>query len=162
MNWLDIVVLCLAGAGLLKGLKDGVIKQTVSLVALILGIFFCGKAAAWLKTYISGWGFPGQGVTILSYILGFLMIVGILLLAGEIMHRVVGATPLSLLNHVGGGLFGLLIMLLFISLLLNLLEIIDRGSVLLSIESKVESRFYYPVRQIIATIFPGDVFSLPK
>ncbi|MDR1937128.1 MAG: CvpA family protein [Tannerellaceae bacterium] len=159
MNWLDITLLCLAGVGFLKGLFDGVIKQVVSLIALVVGIFFCAKVAAWLREYIIGWGFPEQGVTVLSYILGFLLIVGILLLAGEIMHRIVGKTPLSVLNHIGGGLFGLLIMILFISLLFNLMDMIDRGSVLISVESKVESRFYYPVKQIIPTIYPRGLFS---
>ena len=52
MNWLDITLLCLAGIGFVKGLFDGVIKQVVSLIALVIAIFFCGKAAAWLKGYI--------------------------------------------------------------------------------------------------------------
>jgi membrane protein required for colicin V production len=159
MNWLDITLLCLAGIGFVKGLFDGVIKQVVSLVALVAGIFFCAKAAAWLKAFIVGWGLPEQGVTVLSYILGFLMVVGILLLAGEIMHRLIGATPLSVFNHIGGGFFGLLIMILFLSLLLNFMEIVDSGSVLISTESKIESRLYHPIRQIIPTIYPQGLFS---
>lgn len=40
MNWLDIVLVCLAGIGFVKGLFDGVIKQVVSLIALVVAIFF--------------------------------------------------------------------------------------------------------------------------
>ena len=99
MNWLDITLLCLAGIGFVKGLFDGVIKQVVSLIALLVGIFFGTKAALWLRGYILalGW-FPEQGVTVLSYVAGFLLIVGVILLAGEILTRVVGATPLSVLT----------------------------------------------------------------
>ena len=59
MNWLDIVILCLAGIGFVKGLFDGFIKQVVSLIALLFAIFFCGEVADWLKDYIMalGW-FP--------------------------------------------------------------------------------------------------------
>jgi membrane protein required for colicin V production len=159
MNWLDITLLCLAGIGFVKGLFDGVIKQVVSLIALVAGIFFCAKAAVWLRALIIGWGLPDQGVTVLSYILGFMLVAGVLLLAGEIMHRIIGATPLSVLNHIGGGFFGLLVMILFMSLLFNLIEIIDSGSVLISRESKIESRFYPPVKQIIPTIYPRGLFS---
>ncbi|MDR1644634.1 MAG: CvpA family protein [Tannerellaceae bacterium] len=158
MNWLDIMLLCLAGIGFVKGLLDGVIKQVVSLIALAAGIFFCAKIAVWLRGYIISWGFPEQGVTILSYIIGFLLIVGLFLLAGEIMHRIIDATPLSILNHLGGGLFGLLIMLLFLSLLFNLMEIIDSSSILISAESKARSHLYHPIRQIIPTIYPHDLF----
>ena len=133
MNWLDITLLCLAGIGFVKGLFDGIIKQVVSLIALVIAIFFCGKAAAWLKGYI---------------------------LAGELVTKVVGATPLSVINHLFGGFFGLLVVLVFTSLLLNALEFVDRGSVLIHRQSKIESRFYYSVKQIVPTIFPHNLFSL--
>ncbi|MDR1402872.1 MAG: CvpA family protein [Tannerellaceae bacterium] len=163
MNWLDIVLVCLATIGLMKGLFDGVVKQVVSLIALAIAIFLCGKVAAWLKGYILSWGWaPEQGVTILSYILGFLLIVGLLLLAGEIVHKVIDVTPLSILNHLAGGILGLLLMIVFTSLSLNLIEIADRKSALISVESKVESRFYNPVKQIIPVIYPSGLFSIEE
>ena len=160
MNWLDIVLVCLAGIGFAKGLFDGVIKQVVSLIALMAAIFFCAKATAWLKGYIlaSGW-FPEEGVTILSYIAGFILILGVVMLAGEIVHRVIGVTPLSILNHLVGGVFGLCLTVIFVSLLLNILEAVDRGSVLIPRESKIESRFYNSVKEIVPTIYPGNLFS---
>jgi membrane protein required for colicin V production len=160
MNWLDIVLVCLAAIGLLKGLFDGVIKQVTSLIALVVAIFLCGKAAAWLKVYILSleW-FPEQWVTVFSYVAGFLLITGIVLLAGVIVHKIIDVTPLSMLNHLAGGLLGLLLMIVFISLLLNLIEITDRGSALISPETKVESRFYDPVKRVIPTIYPSGLFS---
>ncbi|MDH6311496.1 membrane protein required for colicin V production [Parabacteroides sp. PFB2-10] len=159
MNWLDIVILCLAGVGIVKGLFDGIIKQVVSLIALVAGIFFCGKAAQWLRGYIIDldW-FPPEGVSIISYVLGFFLIVGIVLLAGEIVNRVVGVTPLSIINHLLGGVFGLLVMILFISLFFNLLEAIDSGSVLIRMQTKLDSRFYYTIKEILPTIFPSNLF----
>ena len=159
MNWLDITLLCLAGIGFVKGLFDGVIKQVVSLIALLVGIFFCTKAALWLRGYILalGW-FPEQGVTVLSYVAGFLLIVGVILLAGGILTLVVGATPLSVLNHLAGGVLGLCFMMAFISLLLNGMEMIDKGSVLIPRGAKVESRFYNSVKEIIPTIYFQNLF----
>lgn len=106
-----------------------------------------------------GW-FPEEGVTILSYIAGFILIMGVFILAGELVTKVVGATPLSVINHLFGGFFGLLVVLVFTSLLLNALEFVDRGSVLIHRQSKIESRFYYSVKQIVPTIFPHNLFSL--
>lgn len=159
MNWLDITLLCLAGIGFVKGLFDGVIKQVVSLIALLVGIFLCTKAALWLRGYIVAlnW-FPTEGVTILSYVAGFLLIAGVILLSGEILDRLVGATPLSVLNHIGGGVVGICFMMAFVSLLLNGLEIIDRGSVLIPQQAKVESRYYNTVKEILPTIYFQDLF----
>ncbi|MDR1623474.1 MAG: CvpA family protein [Tannerellaceae bacterium] len=163
MNWLDIVLVCLAAIGLMKGLFDGVIKQVVSLIALVIAISLCGKVAALLKVYILalGW-FSEQDVTILSYILGFLLLMGTVLLAGVVVHKIIGVTPLSVLNHMAGGLFGLLLMIIFISLLLNLIEIVDRSSALIPLETKVESRFYDPVKRIIPTVYPSGLFSIEE
>lgn len=160
MNWLDITLLCLAGIGLGKGLFDGFIKQVVSLIALVAAIFLCGEAAGWLRGYIValGW-FPEQGVSILSYVAGFVLIMGVLVLAGEIVTKVIDATPLSIINHLGGGLLGLLLSLLFTSLVLNLLDFVDKSSLFISRETKVESRFYEPVRRIVPTIYPHNLFS---
>ncbi|MCD7916627.1 MAG: CvpA family protein [Tannerellaceae bacterium] len=93
MNWLDILLLCLAGIGFMEGLFDGVIKQVVSLIALIVAIFFCGKVAVWLRDYIVALDWiPGEWVTLVSYVAAFLLIIGVVLLAGEIVHRVIGIT----------------------------------------------------------------------
>ena len=80
------------------------------------------------------------------------------LLAGEILTRVVGATPLSVLNHLAGGVLGLCFMMAFISLLLNSMEMIDKGSVLIPRQAKVESRFYNSVKEIIPTIYFQNLF----
>ncbi len=147
----------------MKGLFDGIIKQVVSLIALVFAIFFCGKAAAWLKGYILalGW-FPEEGVTVLSYIAGFILIMGVFVLAGELVSKVVGATPLSVVNHLFGGFFELLVVLVFTSLVLNVLEFVDRGSVLIHRQSKMESRFYYGVKQVVPTMYPHNLFSLDE
>ncbi len=159
MNWLDIVILCLAGIGLIKGLYDGMIKQVVSLGAFIIGIYLCSGAALWLKGYLIklDW-FPPQTVTVLSYFLGFVLIVSVVLLAGQVVHKLINVTPLSLFNHTIGGILGLLMTVLFISLLLNMLELLDRDSIILPQEIKVESRFYYSIKNIIPAMLPEDLF----
>ena len=160
MNWLDIVILCLLGVGLIKGLFDGMIKQVTAVVALIIGIYLCSGVAIWLCDFFKQleW-FPQGAVLLTSYFLGFVLIVGILLLAGRIIHQLIDATPLGFFNHIIGGLVGFVLMVLIISVLLNLIEVVDRQSVLLSQEIKVESRYYDMIRKIIP-FFPGNLFGL--
>ena len=163
MNWLDIVILCFLGAGLIKGLFDGVVKQVVALVALIVGIYLCSRTASWLCIYLVQleW-FPQEAVLFASYFLGFILIVGIILLAGSIVHRIVDATPLSIFNHIIGGLIGFVLMVVFISVMLTLIEMVDHQSALIPQEIKVESRFYYVIKNIIPNHFPGNLFELQK
>jgi membrane protein required for colicin V production len=162
MNWLDIVIVSLAGIGLIKGLRDGFIKQAASLIAMIIGVYLCAGSAEWIRGYLTKWDwFPPHLIVMTSYLAGFILIVGFVVLTGSIVHRIISATPLSIFNHIAGGVLGLLIMALFLSLLLNVIELFDRNSVILSQELKVESRLYFPIKNIIPTIFPGNIF-MPK
>lgn len=160
MNWLDITLLCLAAIGCIKGLFDGFIKQVVSLIALVVGIFFCGKVADWLRVYLVelGW-FPQNSISVVSYVAGFILIVGLVLLVGEIFDRLVGATPLSIINHLAGGVIGIVLTLIFISLFLNGLNIIDKNSFIIKKETKATSIFYESVERIFPTIYPHNLFT---
>ena len=161
MNWLDITILCLCGVGLIKGLFDGMIKQVVALAALIIGLYLCSGVSGWLCGYATdlAW-FPPKAVVPVSYVLGFILIVGIVLLAGNIVHRLISATPLGFFNHLIGGFLGVVLMVLFISVVFNIMEVVDIKSTFLSQELKVESRFYDIIRSIIPSVFPGNLFEI--
>ncbi len=159
MNWLDITLLCLTGVGLVKGLFDGIIKQAISLIAVIAAIFLYAKAGLWLHEYIVklGW-FSENVIMLICYIAGFIFILAIVLLAGEIIHRIISATPLSLLNHLGGGVFGAALSLIFISLALNIIQIADTQSIVIPKKIKTTSLLYEPIKKIIPTISPTGLF----
>ena len=160
MNWLDIIIIVLCVGGLIKGLIDGMIKQVVALFALICGIYLCSGVASWLYGYLMQIeSFPANAIIPLCFILGFILIVGVVMLAGNIIHRLISVTPLSIINHLIGGIVGLLLMILFISVVINLLEIADVSANLIPPEIRDESRFYYIIKSIIP-VFPGDLFQL--
>ena len=50
-------------------------------------------------------------------------------------------------------------MMFYLSLTLNVMEYIDRGSLLIPREAKVESKFYYSIKEIVPTIGPTNLFS---
>ena len=161
MNWLDIVIVILCVAGIVKGLHDGMIKQLVAVGALIIGIYLCSGVAKWLFSYMIYLEWLPQHIGLwISYFLGFVLIVSIILLAGKVVHRLIDATPLSIFNHLIGGFVGLILMVLFISVLFNLIEMVDHQSSLLSPEIKTESRFYLIIKDIIPSLFPGNLFEI--
>ncbi|MDR2917801.1 MAG: CvpA family protein [Tannerella sp.] len=159
MNWLDIVCICLAVVGFIKGYSDGFIRQIVTLIALITAIYFCSKVAVYLREFLlkSEW-FPEHSVTIVSYVLAFILIVGVIILAGGVIHKLLNVTPLSLLNHLAGGIFALLATVVLLSLTFNLLEGLDHQSVLIPHETKIESRMYVYIKNIVPAIYPADLF----
>jgi membrane protein required for colicin V production len=161
MNWLDIVLAGLAIAGLLKGWHDGLVRQVVALVAFVAAIYLCSGVAESFRGYLlrKEW-LAEQAATMVSYILAFVLIAGVILLAGWVIHRMISLTPFSLPNRLAGALSGLIVTVLFLSLTLNLLEGLDRRSQLISHETKVESRFYFYIREFAPTLYPVELFIL--
>ncbi|MDR0794548.1 MAG: CvpA family protein [Tannerella sp.] len=159
MNWLDIALFCLAIAGIIKGFCDGFVRQIVFFLALIAAIYLCSHIAINVREYViqTRW-FSEPVITYVSYILAFILITGVITLVGWIIHKMISVTPLSLLNQLAGAGLGLVITLLFISLTLNIMEGLDRRSNLISRETKVESRFYFYVKDIIPSIYPLDLY----
>jgi membrane protein required for colicin V production len=161
MNWLDIALVCLAVAGFLKGWRDGFVRQAVSLLAFAAAIYLCSEVAASLREYLAGkeW-FSAQTVTMASYILAFLLIAGVVFLAGSLIHKMISVTPLGLFNHLAGSLVGLVITALLLSLSLNLLETMDADSKLIPRETKMESRLYFRFKEFVPAVYPSELFIL--
>lgn len=159
MNWLDITLICLIGLGLVKGLFDGIIKQVVSLIAILAAVFFCGRVAMYLCGPISSLQLFSDSMLVpVCYILGFLLILGGLFLVGGLIHRVVGATPLGIINHLLGGVIGLVVMAFICSALINIFEMADKHSSIIPEGVKKEARLYYRIQSLIPAIYPYFYF----
>ena len=145
---------------MVKGFIDGAIRQVVALVALVFGIYLSAGSAGWLREYLMQleW-FPEQLVYPSSYFLGFVLIVGVILLAGYIIHKLVSVTPLGIFNKILGVVLGLVLMLLFMSFLLYIIELFDTNSTLIPQEIKSGSRFYDSIKNIMPTL-PGNLFKV--
>ena len=158
MNWLDIVIIVCPATGLLKGLKDGFIKQAVSLVALIIAIIFAGKISVpvriFLMQHIIGDAISPQIITALCYIIAFVLIIVIIHLAGKLVNFAIKLTPAKPLNILLGGLFGVFIWTLSLSIVLNLFAVFDSGSTIISKQAQDQSTLYYPIRGILPMILP--------
>ncbi|MDR2764312.1 MAG: CvpA family protein [Tannerella sp.] len=159
MNGLDYVLAGLAIAGLIKGWIDGLLRQVVSLIALAAAIYFCSEVAESLREYLlrKEW-LEEQAATMTSYVLAFVFIAGVILLAGWVIHKMISLTPFSLPNRLAGAFFGLVVTVLLLSLTLNLLDGLDRQSQLISYETKVESRFYFHIKEFAPAIYPVELF----
>lgn len=155
MNWLDITFVCLIGLALVKGLFDGIIKQVVSLIAVVIAFLFSGKAAGVLMPYLAKleW-FEGNTLTVMSYVAAFLVILAACILVAELLHRLIDVTPLGILNHLFGALLGGVTMVLLLSLFLNVWDVIDPKATILFGTTRNESRLYPTVKAIVPTLFP--------
>lgn len=106
LNWLDIILLVILGVTVILGLIKGLIRQIFGILTvvagLILAVLYYSAAASFFQRF-------GAGAT-LSKFLGFLMIFFVILILGWVVSRLFSKLmkgPLKFLNHVLGGVFGL-------------------------------------------------------
>jgi membrane protein required for colicin V production len=158
MNGLDIAIVVVIAIGLIKGLKDGFVKQIIALIALILAIVFAGQIAipvrSFLLQHVTGQAFSPQIITALCYILAFVLIILAISLVGKIIDIAIKLTPAKPLNMLLGGLFGVFIWTLSLSIILNLFAVFDSGSTLLPRRVQEQSALYEPVKSILPTVYP--------
>jgi membrane protein required for colicin V production len=108
MNWLDILILITLAASVIGGLATGIVKGLVSLAGLMLGIFLAGlyyeTVAGWLG-FISN---PDIAKTaaFIAIVVVVMIIAG---LVGSLLHKLISAIMLGWLDHLLGGVLGLLI-----------------------------------------------------
>lgn len=146
MNLIDIIILTPIGIGFVFGLFKGLIKELTSLAAIIIGIYGSKLFAPVFGNFLLKFFKLNNSLIIpLSYLIVFLLIVGILMLLAHIFDKVISSISLGGLNRVLGGFFGALKYALIISFLINIVDVLDQQFSFISEESKETSITYTPI-----------------
>lgn len=115
MNWLDIIVLGLVFIFGLKGLSSGLIREIFGIIGMIGGfvaaIRYKEEIGAWISKNIYDLGELGvMSASGTEAVVGFLAalfgIWFVALILGELLTKLLGLTGLSLIDRVGGFVFG--------------------------------------------------------
>lgn len=154
MNTLDIVLLVLVGLGLVHGLFKGLIMEVATLLALILGIWGASRFSYFAAALISEWlEWDESVVHIAALATTFIIIVFVINLVGKIINKIANAIALGLLNRVLGGLFGLVKVVVVLSVIVAVLRYFDMGLPFVSEEMRQESMIYGLVNELSNVFF---------
>ena len=154
MSFFDIVIGILLVWGLYKGLKNGLFVEVASLVALIAGIY-----GAIHFSYITGeylaerFDWSEQYLKIAAFLITFFAIIIVVNLAGKFLTKIADFAMLGLLNKIAGGIFGMLKVAVILGALLIFFERLTSSFDIINEETKQESVFYEPIKEIGALVF---------
>ena len=155
MNFIDLIIVVLLILGAVRGFTDGFVKELASLLALILGIWgaikFSSFTAARLYEYFD---MTGRYVGIIAFMVTFIVIVILIHFIGVLVDKFVDAIELSFLNRLVGIVFGLFKTALILSVIFVILNAIDARLPFLPKDKIEQSKFYNPIADIAAAIFP--------
>lgn len=156
MNFIDIILLIPLAYAAWKGFKKGFIIEIFTLLAFFVGIYsgihFSDYAAGKLTDNFEA---NSPYLPTVSFTLTFLAVGALVFFAGKSIEQVVKITALSPMNKMGGLVFGMLKMLLILSVLLSLVESYSEKNNLISQKSRNESTLYHPVKSVGLYTVPG-------
>lgn len=152
---IDILILLLIAAGMVKGYMSGFIRQLLSIAGLIVGLF----AANALYMPLAGELCPAVTESrtlaqVLAFIGIWIAVPLLFALGASILTRLLEAVSLGWLNRSLGCAFGALKMLLVVMLAIWVLGIIDTDNSLIRETKKSESLFYYRIEALAGMLLP--------
>lgn len=156
MNTTDIIILVILGIALIKGLKDGLVRQIGGIVGLILGIYLAYKFSDLLSGWLNQWINASESIVkIISFSVIIIGVVLCMSLLGRLLEKIFQLTTLGWVNRVLGVLFSLFAAILIIGVLASLLTYVNEEWFTLIPENQFsDSKLIEPITKISDTIFP--------
>ena len=155
MNVIDIIILVCCIPALFHGFSKGFVSQTISLIALVLGVWLSFKFSVpfgdWLKSFAD---LPGTVLHIIAFALILTIVMLVLTLIGKAIEKVVKLAMLGWLNKLLGIVFALLKAVLIIGLVIIIFDAIYNLIPFVSSDTLNESVLYNPIKSIANTVFP--------
>lgn len=156
MNILDIIIIIPIVAGFVIGLFKGLVKELLSLIAIVLGIYGAKTFEPMVtKLLLSIFDIQQKVAQPISYLILFVLIaIGLLILA-NMLDKLLSAISLGGLNKLLGGIFGGVKYALIVSVLLNIFNALDNRFSLIKEDIKKESITYYPMIKLAPELWKG-------
>ncbi|HEY9029138.1 MAG TPA: CvpA family protein [Burkholderiaceae bacterium] len=107
LGWVDIALLAVFGLSVLIGLWRGFVFEIVSLLGWLVAFVIANSAGPFLAEFVP-FGSDPQVRLWTAYIVVFLAILLTCTLLARMLRALISATPLSFVDHLLGGVFGVM------------------------------------------------------
>lgn len=155
MNIIDVIIVIFLIWGAVKGFIDGFVVQSLTLVALVLGIWAGVEFSDVLAGFISQhFSIKGKLLPAFSFAIIFLFILIAMHFVSKLLTQFLGKVMLGTLNRIGGIFFGILKMAFIISVMMVLLQKLDLSKLIFDQQQAEESKLYKPISKMAPAIFP--------
>lgn len=154
MNYLDIILGIVLLFGLFKGLKNGLLIEIASLIALILGVYgaihFSYYAVDFLNEKVD---WSEHAINLTAFAVTFIIIVVVITLAGRLLTKVASLAMLGIVNRILGGVFGLLKSAFILSVLIMFFSAMTNS--LIDEETREDSILYNTIKPLGPAFLPS-------
>jgi len=155
MGTFDIIILVCFLPAIYLGIKNGLVKQLISLCVIFFGIKlslqFSEPVAAWLIEHFEMKEFVGK---LISFIVIFLVVCIVFSLIGKIIEKIIQITLLGWLDKLLGIVLSIAVFALAISVLIYLFDLVNSNLQLVEQAKIAESKFYPHLLNLAKEAFP--------
>lgn len=152
----DVLILFLIATGAIWGFVNGLIYQIASVVGLIAGFLIARGISFELADFLFS-HFPDVSETIcrvMAFIIIWLLVWLICRIAGKFVVQLLTLVGLGLFDRSLGAVAGALKMIVLLSLIINMVDVLDTECRIVSTETKETSKLYHPVKNVVANYLP--------
>ncbi|MCF0177689.1 MAG: CvpA family protein [Bacteroidales bacterium] len=155
MGVIDIAILACFLPAIVLGFKNGLVKQLISILILVLGITlsirFATTGAEFLQPYLE---IDFKWLKIISFAVIFILVALVLSLVEKLITKIVKITLLGWVNHLLGMILGIVECAVILSLVVYFFDSVNSLIELLPQEKIAESQLYSPMLELSRTVFP--------
>lgn len=152
MTFIDFCVLIPLCWFAFKGLKNGLIYEVTSILALVLGVCLANRFSSGVAMLLTNVTFAKP----VAFIIVFVAVILLVHLLGNLMKKIVKLAVPEVVDHIFGLLFGACKVLVVSSVALFAIQNIDRYELLLKKETKEKSFTYQYVEPIVPNALGWD------
>ncbi len=156
MNYIDLVICIPLVWGLYKGFTKGLIIEAASLVAFGLGVWGGVHFSDFVAQQINDlfhWKSPY--LPVVSFGITFLCIIILVYFVAKLVQKLVKGMALGGINKVGGAVFGAMKFAMVLSVIIFVMDAIEKSYPLISLKTKEGSVLYKPIGKIAPTLIPA-------
>lgn len=155
MNWFDIVCGIILLAAFLGGMKKGFIMQMAKFAGILAAILFASKLAKIIMPTVTDlFSLSARTAPAVSYLASFILLVIIVMVVGKSMQSIFEKVYLGGLNKLLGGVFSVFTSILILSMVLNLILMVDKREKIIKHEIRQNAILYPTVKMVAPAVAP--------
>lgn len=155
MNYIDIIIGIILLVSAVNGFRKGFVVELASLAALILGIWGAIRFSHITSDFIvEQFDWTSKHLGVVSFIVTFIVIVILVHIVAKAVDNLIKVAQLGFINRLAGLVFGFIKSAIILSIVIMVLDGIDKTVGIIPEETKENSMVYEPVRKLVPSIFP--------
>ena len=155
MSWIDFIVIAAAAYGIIRGIMKGFVLEISSFAGVFMAIFIARLFYTGFSESVREWfDLDLRYAKPAAFAAIFLAVTLLCHLIAVVITKLLKIIALGWLNRMAGAAFGLLKMLIILSIVFNVMQSFGDKTTLFPQEATEKSMFFSPVKTIASVFMP--------